>query len=419
MGFEMERKDWNVEGKVVLVTGGANGVGAGLVRELLARNARHVAFLDVAEREGSTLESELNNKFGALRAKFIKCNIADETELNHAYQQIINKYRRLDVLVNNAAILSNDEDNYRAMIDVNLCGTIASTLKAVGVMRSDKGGNGGTVINVSSLLAFNPSTHLPVYGATKAAVLQFTNYLATENSYSTTNVRIVTVCLGPTDTALLHRKNSENFAKNSQRLTSRVPERQRVGSAVNGIIDVIQRAENGSTWIIANDKPATDVTKNIHESSRILSNVTDILYNILPEAYLLIYFVDSTDIFTDSIPFNLCFHKYLAAWEALLVALGSHHDASSWILARRRSTLYKFGLSHAIRRPKKAFARDQPRALMHWTAHSIFIEVGPSHLSGPPSRWSSTFHFSMEYKTLHKLAALPRYVFEEGEYAGL
>ncbi|VVC89712.1 unnamed protein product [Leptidea sinapis] len=277
MGFEMERKDWNVEGKVVLVTGGANGVGAGLVRELLARNARHVAFLDVAEREGSTLESELNNKFGALRAKFIKCNIADETELNHAYQQIINKYRRLDVLVNNAAILSNDEDNYRAMIDVNLCGTIASTLKAVGVMRSDKGGNGGTVINVSSLLAFNPSTHLPVYGATKAAVLQFTNYLATEDSYSTTNVRIVTVCLGPTDTALLHRKNSENFAKNSQRLTSRVPERQRVGSAVNGIIDVIQRAENGSTWIIANDKPATDVTKNIHESSRILSNVTDIL----------------------------------------------------------------------------------------------------------------------------------------------
>ncbi|CAK1556078.1 unnamed protein product [Leptosia nina] len=266
---------WTADEKVVLVTGGAAGIGAGLVREFLAKNARHVAFLDVSEKEGATLERELRNKFGALRAKFIKCDVTDEIQLGDAFRQVLDKHRKLDVVVNSAAVVG-DNSLCKTMIDVNFCGTVTSTLKALSIMRADAGGCGGAIINVSSLQAFKSSTCLSVYSATKGAVLQFSNFLADEESYSTTKVRIITVCLGPTDTALLHKRNLNNSAKDGHGVSSRASEPQRVESAVNGIIEVIQQAESGSTWIIANNNIARDVTMNVRESFRILSDITDV-----------------------------------------------------------------------------------------------------------------------------------------------
>ncbi|XP_023945709.2 15-hydroxyprostaglandin dehydrogenase [NAD(+)]-like [Bicyclus anynana] len=256
----------DVDGKVILVTGGAVGIGAGLVKELLSQNARHVAFLDVLEREGGALESELLNKFGALRARFIKCDISDEGQLSAAYKLVLDKYRRLDAVVNNAAVMS--EGDYKRMVDVNFTATVTSTFKALEVMSVDKGGSGGVVLNVSSLIALKPqeNLHFPVFAATKAAVLHFSNQIATQQSYSKTKVRIVTACLGLTDTALLHRHNFERHDTNS--LVAQVPEKQRVTSAVSGIMFVIRRAESGSTWIIADDEPASDVTSTVREGFR-------------------------------------------------------------------------------------------------------------------------------------------------------
>lgn len=80
---------------------------------------QHVAFLDVAVREGTAIENELLNKFGALRAKFIKCDITKEGELSEAYYaQVFDKYRRLDVVVNNSGIVV-DNEMCRELIDVN------------------------------------------------------------------------------------------------------------------------------------------------------------------------------------------------------------------------------------------------------------------------------------------------------------
>lgn len=84
---------------------------------------QHVAFIDIAEKEGSALESELNNKFGALRAKFIKCDVANEDELSRALKQVLNKYMRLDIVINNAAILATDETAYKRMVEVNFVST--------------------------------------------------------------------------------------------------------------------------------------------------------------------------------------------------------------------------------------------------------------------------------------------------------
>ncbi|XP_073943519.1 15-hydroxyprostaglandin dehydrogenase [NAD(+)]-like [Choristoneura fumiferana] len=258
----------NIEEKVFVVTGGAAGVGAGVVRALLAENARHVAFLDIAEREGAALEAELLNKFGALRAKFIKCDIADESQLNSAFMQVIDKYRRLDGVINNAAVLNTDETrNFKKIIDINFTATIQSSLLALNFMRVDKSGTGGIILNISSLWALRGDSQLPVYAATKTAVLHFSNSIGGIQHNSKTNVRVITVCLGPTDTAILHRHNLE---KNEDCLPSNSEERQRVESAVSGIIEVICKGRSGTTWMVASDDPAVEITKNITESFEVL-----------------------------------------------------------------------------------------------------------------------------------------------------
>ncbi|XP_026757938.1 15-hydroxyprostaglandin dehydrogenase [NAD(+)]-like [Galleria mellonella] len=260
-----------IENKVFLVTGGAAGVGAGIVRSLLLEFARCVVFLDVSEREGAALETELLNKFGALRAKFIKCDVADSQQLAAAYKQVLDKYRRLDGVINNAAVLGTDGD-FKRMIDINFTGTVDSTLRAMDIMGADKGGAGGVIINISSLSALKLNPLRPVYAATKNAVLQFSNAMAAELYYSKTQVRIITVCLGPTDTAILQRLGLESFTRDvPESLTTSGPERQKVESATSGILDVIKRGQNGSTWMIANDKPVTEITDTVKNGFQILS----------------------------------------------------------------------------------------------------------------------------------------------------
>ncbi|KAJ8725472.1 hypothetical protein PYW08_003655 [Mythimna loreyi] len=272
MAATMVRRVLCVEDKVFLVTGGAAGVGAGVVRALLRENARHVAFLDVADREGSALEAELLTMFGALRAKFIKCDVSDEAQLAAAYKQVVDKYRRLDGVINNAAVLSADERSVKKMVDINFTATVNSTMKALDIMGVNKGGGGGAIVNISSLLALNLGSHLPVYAATKTAVLQFSIAMGAEKTYSESKVRVITVCLGPTDTAILHRSNLENFNKDSAGpIESRVPVRQRVESAVSGILTVLDKGKSGSTWIVKNDQQAYDYTDKLNQAFKVLA----------------------------------------------------------------------------------------------------------------------------------------------------
>ncbi|XP_063620115.1 15-hydroxyprostaglandin dehydrogenase [NAD(+)]-like [Cydia splendana] len=267
----------NIEDKIFVVTGGAVGVGAGVVRALLAENARHVAYLDIREREGEALEAELARNFGALRAKFIKCDIADEHQLNSAFTQVIDKYRRLDGVVNNAGVLNTDETLYfKKIIDINFTATIQSSLVALDLMRADKGGAGGTILNISSLRALRGDSQLPVYAATKTAVLHFSNSIGGKQYNQKTNVRVMTVCLGPTDTAILHRNSL--IDDNDSAFTSNADEIQRVESAVTGIIEVIRGGQNGTTWMVSNDNPAVDITKNVNESYEVIAKgVKDLL----------------------------------------------------------------------------------------------------------------------------------------------
>ncbi|XP_034840402.1 15-hydroxyprostaglandin dehydrogenase [NAD(+)]-like [Maniola hyperantus] len=236
--------------KVVLVTGAANGIGAAIVREFLKEGVKFVSILDIEEKSGDHLEKELAIKHGKDKVKFFKCDVTKDDELFAAFKKTIDQNGGLDVVVNNAGI-ANDE-MYKKEIEINFTALVTSTLKALESMREDKGGKGGTIINVSSVSALallSPAAF--IYGATKAAVLHFNSSIGKEAYYSKTKVRTITTCLGATNTDMISEVRSfdEELARNMKTIMKYDP-LQTAEEAAKGVVEAYKRGGSGSTWLI-------------------------------------------------------------------------------------------------------------------------------------------------------------------------
>ncbi|GBP31500.1 15-hydroxyprostaglandin dehydrogenase [Eumeta japonica] len=265
---------YEVTDKVFIVTGGATGLGALMVRSFLKEGARYIAFLDIAQDAGLALESELNTKHGEGKVKFIKCDVTDEDGLLSAYDEVAKAAGYVDVVINNAGIMNDSKKLYKKEIAINVTALVTGTLKAVELMRKDKGGRGGTVINISSIAGLVQSPILPIYFATKSAVLQFSNCIGMEPHHSRTGVRVIAMCFGATDTPLL---SPEKIGGCDDVSDAELPERtkqfywQRPESAVAGVVEAFKKGASASTWLAANDKPVIDITDNVKEAYNVLS----------------------------------------------------------------------------------------------------------------------------------------------------
>lgn len=264
---------YQVTNKVVLVTGGAAGIGAGLVREFLQEGAKHVAALDVDVNSGKELEIELSSKYGANKVKFYKCDVTTE-ELNIAYDSILKEFGYIDIVVNNAGIMNDSPNVYQKQIAVNVTALITSSLRAHKLMSKDNGGSGGTIINISSIVGLFQTPFLPIYAATKSAVLQFSTSLGAEENYLRFGVRVITICFGVTDTSLIIESKTASYdTKLNERLMTALKgmKAQRPESAVRGLLEAYKNGSSGSTWLIISDKPAEDITANINQGYKIFS----------------------------------------------------------------------------------------------------------------------------------------------------
>ncbi|CAH0406627.1 unnamed protein product [Chilo suppressalis] len=141
-------------------------------------------------------------------------------------------------------------------------------------MRKDRAGKGGTIINISAMAALVRIPFVPIYSATKSAVLHFSNSLGMEPTYSRTGVRVLTVCFGFTDTTILHSNKFGLFEPEQKKfLMEHLKEArmQKVDSAARGMLEVFKKGESASTWLIDADKPAEDITSSVNEAYKILS----------------------------------------------------------------------------------------------------------------------------------------------------
>lgn len=187
-----------------IITGGASGIG----REICYKMANYGADIVVADiqeepRKGGIPTTELINDSTDSEAAFVECDVSIEQDIRKGVE-IAKEFGEVDIFVNNAGILLNskptidiDEEMFETLIKVNLYGVFNGSKVAAEVMKENQS---GSIINISSINALRPPPGLPIYSATKGAVMSFTYGLAAE--VGPYNVRVNCIHPGPTKTQL-------------------------------------------------------------------------------------------------------------------------------------------------------------------------------------------------------------------------
>jgi NAD(P)-dependent dehydrogenase (short-subunit alcohol dehydrogenase family) len=168
-----------LKGRVVLITGGASGIGASFVRAFASQGSR-VAFLDIDADAGEALVREVESETGAAPL-FVPCDLLDIAALRAAIAKVHAALGDAAVLVNNAAndrrqvLAEVTPEEFDWTIGVNLRHVFFAAQAVVPQMKAR---GGGSIINMSSVAWIRGAPGLPVYAATKAAIVGFTNSLA-------------------------------------------------------------------------------------------------------------------------------------------------------------------------------------------------------------------------------------------------
>lgn len=190
-----------LEGKVALVTGGASGIGQGIA-VAFAREGADVIVVDLKE-ESCALETLEGIVAHGRRALFIQADVGDEASVSSMAARALQDFGRVDVLVNNAGILSEvllenmSAAQWDQVITTNLRSVFLCTRYLIGQMleRGD-----GRIINMASQLAYNGGISLTHYTASKAGIVGFTKALAREVSHR--GVLVNAIAPGPIDTPI-------------------------------------------------------------------------------------------------------------------------------------------------------------------------------------------------------------------------
>ncbi|AHM61897.1 dehydrogenase [Flammeovirgaceae bacterium 311] len=169
-----------LENKTALITGGANGIGK-VTAQRFAREGASVIIWDLAEEKG--LETANSIEAAGGRAHFMKVNTAQFNEVEQAARQIIERFGRIDILINNAGITRDASlkkmtpEQWQQVLDVNLTGVFNCTKVISEYMVS----NGwGRIISASSVVGLYGNFGQTNYVATKAGVIGMTKVWARE-----------------------------------------------------------------------------------------------------------------------------------------------------------------------------------------------------------------------------------------------
>ncbi|XP_063536827.1 15-hydroxyprostaglandin dehydrogenase [NAD(+)]-like [Cydia strobilella] len=259
----------DITGKTCLITGGASGLGALYAEAFLQEGAKHVAILDIAEAKGKETAEQLNNTYPG-KVTFIKCDVSDEDSISMSFNQVVDTVNQLDVVINNAGIFNDSPTLWRKSCDVNWQGLVSFSMRAVKHMRKDEGGAGGTIVNVASAAAFRAIGCFPIYCGSKAAVLHFSQSLSQAPFEEKTGIRVLTLCLGPTDTPIMKNVAERMYDKKfGNVLLNRIAEGsqilQKTEPAVAAFITMFKNAPNGSVWMSENNQPVKDITPKIQD----------------------------------------------------------------------------------------------------------------------------------------------------------
>ncbi|XP_061193218.1 15-hydroxyprostaglandin dehydrogenase [NAD(+)]-like [Saccostrea echinata] len=189
-----------LEGKVALITGGAQGLGKAFAEELL-KNRVKVCICDLNSDIGEKTIQEWKPKYGN-NAMFLRCDVTNHEQFEDVFKLTIARFRGLDIVVNNAGVLTEGK-SWRTTIMVNVIGVIEGTKLADQYMNKQSDARGGVVVNIASTAGLTPVFFMPVYTASKYSVVGYTRSVAMNADIFSTGMRYVCLCPGFTDTSMV------------------------------------------------------------------------------------------------------------------------------------------------------------------------------------------------------------------------
>lgn len=189
-------------GKVAVVTGGSKGIGASIAKQLAAEGASVVVNYASSKVGAEKVVHEIHARGG--NAIAVQADVSKKPEIERLFAATKKTYGHVDVLVNNAGIYEFapleqvTEEHFHKQFNLNVLGLLLTTQEAV----KHFGAKGGSIINISSLVAENPLPTASVYSATKAAVDAITKALAGE--LGSKKIRVNSINPGMVETEGVH-----------------------------------------------------------------------------------------------------------------------------------------------------------------------------------------------------------------------
>ncbi|KYM79714.1 15-hydroxyprostaglandin dehydrogenase [NAD+] [Atta colombica] len=251
---------YDVKNKTVMITGAAAGLGYKYAEILLRNGAKSIAVVDLPTSNGQNAVATLENEFGKSRAIFIACDVTKADDFEKTFRKIVDTFKGLDILINNAGIFN---DNYwEKTIDLNVKAVIRGSMLAFDYMGKHKGGKGGLIVNIASIAGLDPISVMPMYCASKYAVLGFSQSLA--NMYNKTGVRVVIMCPGTTTTSLIENFRDRIYDSIRAVLGSDIPDLEKISKqttdhVASAMLDLIRKGKNGAAWVVKHGEPPNAV----------------------------------------------------------------------------------------------------------------------------------------------------------------
>ncbi len=182
----------NLVNKVAIVTGAGRGIGKAIAIAL-AREGANIIAIDVDIQTAEEVAKEIKSL--DRQALAIQVDVSDSKEVNRMVQSVLKKFKRVDILVNNAAIIKRGsiddlkEDDWDRVMDVNLKGAFNCAKAVVGIMKKQRYGK---IVNISSIAGkIGDLASAPCYGASKAGMTCLAKSLARELASYNINVNVV------------------------------------------------------------------------------------------------------------------------------------------------------------------------------------------------------------------------------------
>ena len=230
----MHQVDFDISGQVAVITG-AGGVICGVMAREMAKKGAKIALLDLFVESAQQIADEINTAGG--QAIAVAANVLDRASLEKARDAVVAAYGHIDILINGAGgnkkqatvspeldFFHLDTEAFKWVFDLNVTGAVLTTM-VFGELLAKQGT--GNVINITSMATYHPLTNTVAYCGAKAAVANFTEWMATHfNQNYSKNIRVNAIAPGfllTTQNRFLMQQEDGSPTARGQRVLDKTP----------------------------------------------------------------------------------------------------------------------------------------------------------------------------------------------------